>query len=66
MIDSSLREERIAKEAADPETALVLLDVVLVMGLTRTLRGPCRERGRAKAQVAGREGISRHCIHHRH
>ena len=32
MIDHRLRNERIAKEAADPETAVILLDVVLGYG----------------------------------
>src|SRR5208337_1872810 len=32
MIDHRLRNERIAKEAADPETAIILLDVVLGYG----------------------------------
>ena len=32
MIDHRLRNERIVKEAADPETAVILLDVVLGYG----------------------------------
>jgi FdrA protein len=32
MIDHRLRDERIIKEAADPETAVILLDVVLGYG----------------------------------
>lgn len=57
MIDSSLREERIAKEAADPETALVLLDVVLGYGAHEDPCGALAESvGRAKARVAGRGG----------
>jgi len=57
MIDPSLREERIAKEAADPETALLLLDVVLGYGAHEDPCGPLAESiGRAKAQVAGRGG----------
>jgi len=57
MIDPSLREERIAKEAADPETALLLLDVVLGYGAHEDPCGPLGESiGKAKAQVAGRGG----------
>jgi len=57
MIDSSLRDERIAKEAADPETALVLLDVVLGYGAHEDPCGVLAESvGRAKARVAGRGG----------
>ena len=57
MIDSSLREERIAVEAADPETALVLLDVVLGYGAHEDPCGALAESlSRAKAQVAGRGG----------
>jgi len=57
MIDPSLREERIAEEAADPETALLLLDIVLGYGAHGD---PCRALSesvaKAKAQVAGRGG----------
>jgi hypothetical protein len=57
MIDPSLREERIAKEATDPETALLLLDVVLGYGAHAD---PCGALGetvaKAKAEVAGRGG----------
>lgn len=57
MIDPSLREERIAKEAADPETALLLLDVVLGYGAHGDPCGPLAESvAKAKAQVAGRGG----------
>jgi succinyl-CoA synthetase alpha subunit len=57
MIDPSLREERIAKEAADPETALLLLDVVLGYGAHRDPCGALAESViQAKAQVAGRGG----------
>jgi hypothetical protein len=57
MIDPSLREERIAKEAADPETALLLLDVVLGYGAHEDPCGPLAESvAKAKAQVAGRGG----------
>ena len=59
MIDHRLRNERIAKEAADPETAVILLDVVLGYG---SHHGPGRRdrpghrsaRGSARA-TAGRE-----------
>ena len=57
MIDPSLREERIAREAADPETALLLLDVVLGYGAHEDPCGPLAESLRkAKARVAGRGG----------
>jgi hypothetical protein len=58
MIDPSLREERIAREAADPETALLLLDVVLGYGAHGD---PCADLaesvGEAKSRVAGRGGF---------
>jgi len=57
MIDPSLREERIVKEAADPETALLLLDVVLGYGAHEDPCGPLAETvAEAKAQVARRGG----------
>jgi FdrA protein len=57
MIDPSLREERIAKEAADPETALLLLDVVLGYGAHEDPCGSLAKSVRkAKEQVAGRGG----------
>ena len=57
MIDPSQRDERIAKEAVDPETALVLLDVVLGYGAHEDPCGPLAESvSKAKAQVAGRGG----------
>ena len=57
MIDPSLREERIAKEAADPETALLLLDVVLGYGAHEDPCGALAESvSKAKGQVAGRGG----------
>jgi succinyl-CoA synthetase alpha subunit len=57
MIDPSLREERIAKEAADSETALLLLDVVLGYGAHEDPCGALAESvAKAKAEVAGRGG----------
>jgi hypothetical protein len=57
MIDPSLREERIMMEAADPETALLLLDVVLGYGAHEDPCGPlARTLAKAKAGVAGRKG----------
>ena len=57
MIDPSLREERIATEAADPETALLLLDVVLGYGAHEDPCGALAESvSIAKGQVAGRGG----------
>jgi FdrA protein len=57
MIDPSLRGERIAREAADPETALLLLDAVLGYGAYEDPCGALAESvSKAKAQVAGRGG----------
>jgi succinyl-CoA synthetase alpha subunit len=57
MIDPSLREERIAREAADPETSLLLLDVVLGYGAHEDPCGALAESiGKAKSQVAARGG----------
>jgi len=57
MIDPSQRDERIAKEAVDPETALVLLDVVLGYGAHEDPCGALAESvSKAKGQVAGRGG----------
>jgi succinyl-CoA synthetase alpha subunit len=57
MIDGSSRRERIAREAADPGTAVVLLDVVLGYGAhpdpTAEL-GPELEAARRAAAAAGR------------
>ena len=57
MIDPSLREERIAQEAADSETALLILDVVLGYGAHEDPCGSLAESiGKAKALVAARGG----------
>jgi FdrA protein len=57
MIDPSQREERIASEAADPETALLLLDAVLGYGAHEDPCGALAESvGKAKARVAERGG----------
>jgi succinyl-CoA synthetase alpha subunit len=57
MIDPSQRDERIAKEAADPETALLLLDVVLGYGAHEDPCGALAESvSKAKKQVAARGG----------
>jgi FdrA protein len=57
MIDPSLREERITREAADPETALLLLDAVLGYGAHEDPCGALAESvSKAKAQVAERGG----------
>lgn len=57
MIDPSLREERILREAADPETALLLMDVVLGYGAHEDPCGPLAESvSKAKARVAARGG----------
>ncbi len=61
MIDYSLRNRRILQEAADPETAVILLDVVLGCGAES---GPRRRiGGRAAARNPARSG---RLLHHRH
>jgi len=57
MIDHRLRNERIAKEAADPETAVILLDVVLGYGShmdPASEMAPAIEAAREGADKAGR------------
>ena len=57
MIDPSLRNERIALEAADPETAILLVDVVLGYGSAADPASPLLdviEQARASAAPAGR------------
>jgi succinyl-CoA synthetase alpha subunit len=57
MIDHRLRNERIAKEAADPETAVILLDVVLGYGSHMDPAGeivPVIVAARKRAAKAGR------------
>ncbi|HKV10597.1 MAG TPA: acyl-CoA synthetase FdrA [Thermoanaerobaculia bacterium] len=57
MIDFDLRLRRLRQEAADPEVALVLLDVVLGDGAHADPAGelgPVIERVKAEAQAAGR------------
>jgi FdrA protein len=58
MIDHRLRNERIAKEAADPETAIVLLDVVLGYGSHVNPASeivPAIDGARKRAAKAGRD-----------
>jgi len=58
MIDFRLRNERMIKEAADPETAVILLDVVLGYGSNPDPAGellPAIRQARAVAAEAGRE-----------
>ncbi len=58
MIDQSLRLERIAEEAADPECAVLLLDVVLGLGAhddPASELAPAIEAGRARAAADGRD-----------
>ena len=58
MIDHRLRNERIAKEAADAETAVILLDVVLGYGSHMNPASeivPAIEDARKRATMAGRE-----------
>ncbi|NLJ33375.1 MAG: acyl-CoA synthetase FdrA [Firmicutes bacterium] len=57
MIDPSLRVERIRREAADPETAVILLDLVLGHGSHRDPAGallPAIREGKREATAAGR------------
>ena len=57
MLDLDLRCQRLAREADDPEVAVILLDVVLGYGAhpdpARELAAPIRQ-ARARAQAAGR------------
>ena len=58
MIDFRLRSERIVKEASDPETAVILLDVVLGHGSHPDPAGelvPAIEQAREAARAGGRE-----------
>ncbi len=58
MIDQTLRIERLQKEAADPEVAVILLDVVLGHGAhpdPAAELGPAIRSARAAAKRAGRE-----------
>ena len=60
MIDHRLRNERIATEAADPETAVILLDVVLGYGSHMDPAGeivPVIVAARKRAAKAGRNPV---------
>jgi FdrA protein len=60
MIDHRLRNERLAKEANDPETAIILLDVVLGFGAHMDPAGeiaPVISAAKARAAKAGRDLI---------
>lgn len=57
MIDPTLRNERVVQEAADPETACLLIDVVLGYGANPDPAGalvPVLAEARAAAEAAGR------------
>jgi FdrA protein len=57
MIDPTLRNERVLQEAADPETACLLIDVVLGYGANPDPAGalvPVLVEARAAAEAAGR------------
>ncbi|HTO43355.1 MAG TPA: acyl-CoA synthetase FdrA [Burkholderiales bacterium] len=58
MIDYRLRNERIAKEADDPQTAVILLDVVLGYGSNANPAGELVPALRRARQIAGRQGRS--------
>jgi FdrA protein len=58
MLDPTLRVQRLAQEAADPEVAVILLDVVLGEGVHPDPAGalaPAIGEARAAARAAGRE-----------
>lgn len=58
MIDHRLRNERLAKEANDPETAVILLDVVLGYGAHMDPAGeiaPIVRTAKARAAKGGRD-----------
>lgn len=58
MMDNTLRLQRLAQEAADPQTGLILLDVVLGDGAhpnPASELAPAIATAKAKAQAAGRE-----------
>jgi FdrA protein len=58
MLDNDLRVRRIAQEAADPQVALILLDVVLGYGVhpdPASELGPAIRDARQQAREAGRE-----------
>lgn len=58
MIDNSLRIRRLLQEARDPETAVILLDVVLGYGAhpdPAAELGPAVQKARAEAAAEGRE-----------
>lgn len=60
MIDFRLRNERILQEAADPETAVILLDIVLGYGSNPDPAGellPAIRQAKKTARQAGREMI---------
>jgi succinyl-CoA synthetase alpha subunit len=60
MIDHRLRNERILAEAADPETAVILLDIVLGYGAHRDPAGEMAtviESARQRAAAAGHQPI---------
>jgi succinyl-CoA synthetase alpha subunit len=56
MIDFRLRNERIAKEAEDPETAVILLDVVLGYGSNANPAGELVPALRRAREIAERHG----------
>ena len=58
MIDYRLRNERIAKEADDPQTAVILLDVVLGYGSNANPASELVPALRRARQIAGRQGRS--------
>src|SRR3989304_3845383 len=55
MIDNDLRLRRLRQEAADPETAVILLDVVLGEGAHAD---PASELAPALAEALGRPGLT--------
>ena len=60
MIDNDLRIRRIAQEAADPEVAVIIMDVVIGYGAhmdPASELGPAVQEAKAKAKAEGRELI---------
>ena len=69
MIDHRLRNERILQEAADPEVAVILLDVVLGYGShpdpAAEMRAAHHAGARHRAQGGPRDRVRRPCLRHR-
>ncbi len=62
MIDPSLREERLLREAADPEVAVILLDCVLGFGSHPNPAGSLAEAVTKAKQIARLDGRNLSCV----